>query len=116
VKICRKCNLEKEEIQYRLQDILRNRLYLAIRNEQKTGSAIKDLGCSINDLKIHLEKQFKDGMSWDNYGFRGWHFDHIKPLASFDLSKRDQLVETVNYKNLQPLWWKDNLSKGNKIV
>lgn len=53
-------------------------------------------------------------MSWDNYGLRGWHIDHIRPVASFDLTDEKQLYECFNYKNTQPLWAEDNLKKGSK--
>ena len=53
-------------------------------------------------------------MTWDNHG--EWHIDHIKPCASFDLTDADQQRECFNYTNLQPLWAKDNLSKGAKIL
>jgi hypothetical protein len=71
------------------------------------------LGCSISELKKHLESQFQDGMSWENYGKDGWHVDHIKPCASFDLSKKVDQKKCFHYTNLQPLWWEDNLSKGS---
>jgi len=51
-------------------------------------------------------------MSWDNYGYRGWHIDHIRPCASFDLTDPEQQRECFHYTNLQPLWWQDNLRKG----
>jgi hypothetical protein len=89
---------------------LRTRLHHAVKGNFKTGSAIKALGCSIEELKLHLQTRFESGMTWDNYG--AWHIDHIKPLASFDLTDREQLLQVCNYKNLQPLWAKDNLSKG----
>jgi len=98
----------------RLRNLLRCRIYQAIRNDWKVGSAVKDLGCSIYDLKIHLENKFTKGMSWDNIG--KWHIDHVKPLSSFDLSYRKQFLEACNYINLQPLWAVDNLKKGNKII
>lgn len=69
------------------------------------------VGCSIDKLKQHLESKFTEGMSWDNYG--DWHVDHIKPCASFDLSDPEQQRLCFNYKNLQPLWAADNLSKGD---
>lgn len=109
------------DINYKISSNLRRRLYGAIKNNQKTGSAIRDLGCSIKELKQYLEKQFyphpKTGkqMTWGNWTLKGWHIDHIKPLASFDLSDREQLLEALNYTNLQPLWSEDNLSKGTKI-
>lgn len=103
--------LRKENIQFRLSRILRSRLWEAIKGH-KVGSAVNDLGCSIKFLKEYLESQFQPGMSWDNYG--EWHIDHIKPLASFDLTDREQFLEACHYTNLQPLWASDNLSKGAK--
>ena len=54
-------------------------------------------------------------MSWDNYGRTGWHIDHIIPLSKFDLTDREQFLKACHYTNLQPLWAKDNLIKGNKF-
>lgn len=103
-----------KDIQFRISTILRSRLGKAIKDEFKIGSAIKDLGCSIIELKSYLESKFLTGMSWDNYGLEGWHIDHIKPLSAFDLSDRKQMLEACHYTNLQPLWAKDNLSKSDK--
>lgn len=80
----------------------------------RVGSTVKDLGCSIEELKMHLESKFQPGMTWENYGPKGWHIDHIRPLSSFDLTDKTQFLEACNYVNLQPLWWYDNLSKGTK--
>lgn len=55
-------------------------------------------------------------MSWENYGIRGWHIDHIKPCASFDLSIIEEQKECFHYTNLQPLWWHENLAKSDKII
>ena len=95
-----------------IKDVLRSRLNSAIKRDQKSGSAVKDLGCTIEELKLYLESQFEDNMSWDNHG--EWHIDHIKPLASFDLTNEEELKKACNYTNLQPLWAKDNLKKGAK--
>ena len=107
-------NRIKTDIQYKLSRRLRTRLYCALQGNQKTGSAVKDLGCSIDELKTHLESKFQSGMTWDNWSFEGWHIDHIKPLASFDLTDRKQLLLACHYTNLQPLWAIDNLSKGDR--
>ena len=104
----------KEDINFRLACNLRSRMTLAIKDNWKSGSTIRDLGCSIVELKRHLEDQFDDNMSWDNYGLDGWHIDHIVPLASFNLTDEDQFKKACHYTNLQPLWAKDNLSKGSK--
>jgi len=79
----------------------------------KSGSGVKDLGCSIKDLKIYLEGKFKQGMSWNNWGTKGWHIDHIRPLSSFKLSERSNLLEACHYTNLQPLWAEDNILKSD---
>ena len=68
----------------------------------------------VGAVKAHLENLFEDEMAFDNYGF--WEIDHIKPIASYNLKNEDELLECFNYKNLQPLWLKDNRSKGAKVV
>ncbi len=109
------------DINFRLRDILRHRIYLVLKLNQKSKSTIKLLGCSIDFLKHHLEKQFTKGMSWSNYGSgwygkgkEQWHIDHIRPCARFDLTKKSEQLKCFNWRNLQPLWAKDNLSKHNK--
>jgi hypothetical protein len=104
----------------RIADNLRNRINMAIKHDQKAGSTVRDLGCSIEEFKIHLEAQFYSNfetgelMTWDNNTIYGWHIDHIRPLISFDLTNREQFLEAASYKNLQPLWAEDNLRKGKK--
>lgn len=99
-------------INYRLSVRLRIRLLDAVRGQYRSGVAVRLLGCSIPELRAHLERQFSPGMSWANYG--KWHIDHIQPLASFDLSDDANLRAACHFTNLQPLWARDNLSKGSK--
>jgi len=100
------------DLGFKLKETLRTRLAKAIRRNTKTGSAVKDLGCSINDLKTYLESKFQSEMTWDNYG--KWHIDHIRPLSAFDLTDDKQFKQACHYSNLQPLWAKDNLIKRDK--
>jgi len=86
----------------------------AILKKNKCAQTHELLGCSFQELKIHLENQFVDGMSWENMG--EWHIDHIIPLVSFDLSIPENQKIAFNYKNLQPLWAIDNLKKGAKYA
>lgn len=109
-------NRFKTNLQFKLRHNLRGRLKLAIKNNFKAGSAINDLGCSIEELKQYLESKFSPGMNWDNWKYDGWHIDHIKPLASFDLTDRQQFLEACHYTNLQPLWAKDNIIKSDKLL
>ncbi len=103
----------KNNLEFRLITILRSRFYKAIKLNKESSINIL-LGCSIIQLKQYLESQFVKGMTWDNYGLNGWHIDHIKPCAKFDLSKEQEQLECFHYTNLQPLWAEDNLSKGSK--
>ena len=109
------------DINYRLAHNLRIRSRAAVKGNFKSGSAVKDLGCSVDELKAYLESKFyvnpKTGevMTWENWNFRGWHIDHIKPLADFDLTSREQYLEAAHYTNLQPLWAEQNLKKGKKL-
>jgi hypothetical protein len=106
----------KKDINFKLRFRLRVRLHKALTRNQKTGSTIQNLGCSIQELKEYLEKQFKPGMTWDNWSMNGWHIDHIKPLDSFDMSDPEQIKTACHYSNLQPLWAEDNRHKSNKPV
>lgn len=99
----------------RIKHNLRTRINGVLNGKLKGGSAVSDLGCSIEELKKHLELQFVDGMNWNNYGRDGWHIDHILPLSSFDLQDPEQLAKACHYSNLQPLWARDNISKSDKI-
>ena len=74
------------------------------------------LGCQWVDFISHIESRFQPGMTWDNHGLRGWHFDHIKPLSSFDLTNEDELRKGCHYTNVQPLWAADNIRKAGKIA
>lgn len=100
---------------YKICCNLRIRVWKIIKHNQKSCSAVKDLGCTVSELRQHLESKFQIGMSWDNYGVYGWHIDHVIPLSSFDLTDQEQFKKACHYTNLQPLWAIDNIKKGNKI-
>ena len=102
------------DINFKLRYVLRSRISGCMKRikTKKGGSAVRDLGCSIDEFKIYIEAKFKNGMSWNNHG--QWHIDHIKPLSKFDLTDREQFLEACHYTNLQPLWAIENLSKNNK--
>lgn len=110
----RKYNKDRceRDVEYKLLKRLRFRIWLAVSTNGKSKKTIDLVGCSIPELKSHLESKFVDGMSWDNYG--EWHIDHIRPCASFDMSDHEQQKLCFNYKNLQPMWGLENISKGGK--
>lgn len=106
----------KNDLGYRLKTRMRYRMWMAITGKYKKERTLDLIGCSIDELVGHLESQFIDGMTWDNYGRGGWVVDHIIPLSSGDLSDHNTRMELCNYKNLQPLWELDNIKKSNKMV
>lgn len=103
---------KKESVQFRIRIRLRKRICAALNRKPKSLSAVKDLGCTIVELKKYLESKFKPGMTWDNWSHKGWHIDHIIPLCSFDLTDPLQFLKAVHFSNLQPLWAHENLVKS----
>jgi len=75
------------------------------------------LGCNIITVRKHIEKQFRDGMTWSNYGHgkNKWLLDHVNPISKFNLECIEERMICFNYNNLQPLWSCENLKKGNNI-
>lgn len=102
------------DMHYKLKCIIRARLISTIKQDQKKGSILNLLGCTIPELKVHIEKQFRPGMTWKNWSYKGWHIDHKKPLASFNLKNQKQLSIACHFTNLQPLWSIENHIKGNR--
>jgi len=98
---------------YKVTRYLRSRIWNALKGRTKSASTMDLAGCSLEKLKTHLEKQFTQGMKWENYG--SWHIDHIRPCESFDMSNVEHQRVCFHFTNLQPLWAKDNLRKGSKI-
>jgi hypothetical protein len=96
----------KERVRRRIRNFL-------IRNNiSKTNKTFDIVGCSPEFLKEYLEKQFTDGMSWDNRG--EWHIDHIIPLSS--AKDEEEVYRLCHYTNLQPLWAEDNILKGGSLI
>jgi len=89
---------------------LRNRICKVLHGIDKSKSTMKLVGCTIDELWQHLEKQFQLGMTKENYG--KWHIDHRKACANFNLVDPEQQRACFHWSNLQPLWAIDNLKKG----
>jgi hypothetical protein len=99
---------------FQLKKNLRCRVWHALTNQgaTKNRTTMDLIGCTPEFLWDHLIKQFKPGMTIENYG--EWHVDHIKPCSRFDLSKKEEQAKCFHYSNLQPLWASENCSKGAK--
>lgn len=105
----------KNDIIFKLTERIRSRIYLCLKKYKTIKSQEFKTLLGTDDMQIiwtHLEKQFKKGMTRDNHG--AWHIDHIKPISSFDLTKPEEQIKCFHYTNMQPLWAKENLTKGAK--
>jgi len=106
-------NRYKEDPLFRMKAIAYSSVFGAIKRRGflKNGRTHQILGCSFEELKRHIEKQFEKGMSWGNYG--EWHIDHRVPLSS--ASTPEELEYLLHYMNLQPLWAGENMAKGAEM-
>jgi len=104
------------DLNARLKHRLRTRLRhaLLLTSTPKRCSVLKLIGCSLTELKAHIERQFTDGMSWDR--IREIDIDHKRPCAAFDLTDPVQQHACFHFSNLQPLWASDNRRKHKKIL
>jgi hypothetical protein len=108
----------KTDPYYKLIENIRSRTLIALKsqNTKKSTKTLELLGASKEEVWKHLESKFKEGMTRENHGFKGWHIDHLLPCASFDLSDPEEQKKCFHYTNLQPLWWWENLKKNDKII
>jgi hypothetical protein len=106
----------KSDPYLRMIALARGRMRCFIKKEAKKFTIKDMLIFNSDEFKQHIESKFKDGMTWDNYGRKGWHVDHIKPISKFNLDNIDECRFCWSLDNLQPLWWHENLTKSNKIL
>ena len=113
----------KNNIDLRLLANLRTRIYQALKGNIKSKRTLELLGCTPKNFRNYIEAQFKVGMNWNNYGtgwngkgMQEWHIDHIIPCANFNLKCPNEQKQCFSYKNLQPLWAKENYIKSDKDI
>ena len=103
---------------YKLISNFRTAIYQVLKenNIGKNGHYFEILGYTPEELISHIEKQFKDGMTWDNYG--DFHIDHKIPISSFNIKEigDSEFMKCWSLSNLQPMWGEENIRKSNKIL
>jgi hypothetical protein len=103
---------------FKLSRRISHSIWQSLRNK-KNGKSGKHweivVDFTLSDLIKHLENQFREGMTWNNYGI--WHIDHIRPVSSFSFNSYEdkEFKQCWALSNLQPLWAEDNLRKSNKM-
>lgn len=103
-----------QNINYRIKSIMWRMITMNIKN--KTNKMIALLGCTIKEFKKHFESLFTVGMTWGKFMNGEIHIDHILPCSAFELQNSEEQEICFHYTNLQPLWAKDNISKGNRLL
>ena len=102
---------------YKLISNFRTAIYQVLKesNVEKNGHYFDILKYSPEELISHLENQFKDGMTWDNYG--EWHVDHIKAISLYNIKEigDEEFMKCWSLSNLQPMWGEENIRKSNKV-
>lgn len=103
---------------YKLISNFRTAIYTVLKenNITKFGHYFDILQYTPEELINHLEKQFTEGMTWENYGI--WHVDHKLPITSFDIQEigDGEFMKCWSLENLQPMWGDENIKKSNKIL
>lgn len=100
----------KERLSNRLRELLSK------QGKQKQNGITAYMGCTPREMMDHVESQFRDGMNWGNYGVNGWHLDHIIPCERFDLTREDHCRVCFNWRNIRPLWGKDNWTRQHMLT
>ena len=108
-------NRLKSDPLYKFKWIVRKMIHKSIcerKRFDKKNRTQNILGCTFNDFKAYIESKFDANMNWENYGSYWW-FDHIIPLN--EAKTEAEVIKLNHYTNFQPLFWKDNISKGDKL-
>jgi hypothetical protein len=105
---------DKQRLRYALSSRMRE--LLQKRGLQKKNSCLAYLGMTGPQFFSYIESLFEPGMAWDNYGVFGWHLDHAIPCAAFDMSREDHLMLCFNWRNMKPMWHKENNRKADVIT
>jgi hypothetical protein len=106
--------LERRKVDpaYRARKNLRKRVRDAIKEKGFSKRTEKILGLNQTEFKEYIESKFTEGMTWENYGYRGWHIDHSKALST--ASTIEEMEALCHYTNLAPMWGIENMKKGNR--
>lgn len=121
VSICehgkRRCICKECDIVGYVKSLQSTRIYSAL-NGNKSKRTVEYLGCTIEHFKKHIESKWEPGMSWDNHGngTGTWQIDHIVPVKYGENVTLEQCIERLHWENTQPLWTKNNISKGNRYI
>lgn len=104
---------KRDDKHYQIVSSLRKKLvYYVI--QKPSNNNIELFSATPKFIRAWIEYQFTEEMNWDNYG-NYWNFDHINPYDNFNLEEDDEQLKCCHWSNIQPLSYKNNSGKKNKI-
>ena len=103
-------NRYQTDVNFKLRKICRNRIRKALKGATKSAATMELIGCTIDELRRHMESKFEPWMNWENHGL--WDVEHIKAMSKFDLTDPEQQRACCHWSNLQPMEHIENLKKG----
>lgn len=103
------------DLHMKFYNLVRNAYHRVTGKRLGNNKVIDLLGCTLEEYQDYIESKFQPGMTWENHKRDGWHIDHILPLRESNIPEEEKL-KRLHYTNTQPLWAKENISKGNNIV
>ena len=106
------------DIEYRIYQNIQGHMHSSLGAGKFVSRRLKEvLGCTVTEFKAYLERNFLDGMTWDNKGAGkdNWQIDHLKPRSWFNQTDPKQFAECWHHSNLQPAWRTHNYRKGNRF-
>ncbi len=108
---------EQVDLAYKVTNRLRTRLRNALNGSQKAEHTLDLLGCPLDFFLRWIERNFENGMSWDNYGYGKdtWHIDHNLPCISFDMTNPEHQKQCFHWTNLFPMWARHNMAKADSL-
>lgn len=105
--------LRRQSKKHDVWGCIQSRLRASVKSGRSKGGALFEfLGYSADELKQHIERQFDRRMTWQRFMAGEIHIDHVRPVASFDLSDENQIKECWALPNLRPCWKSENIRKG----
>ena len=107
-------NRYNTDINFRILAICRARLFQALKGNSKSASTMELIGCTVDELRRHIESNFEPWMNWENQGLGGWDIDHIKACSRFNFEGPKQQRACFHWSNLQPIEHIANIKKGTK--
>jgi hypothetical protein len=110
----RENNRYNTDINFRILSICRTRLSHALKGNSKSASTMELIGCTVDELRRHIESKFELWMTWENQGLGGWDIDHIKACSHFNMEDPKQQRACFHWSNLQPMEHIDNIKKGKR--